>query len=388
MRTVRLDFLVFGYRRLTFESAKDRADMATALMHKGASAEFRGELELIIRERDYLKNTNIILGQKCKISDNPEGLLPLFRRALRLKFSLAALLFTTLLITLSPSLVWDVRVLGCERLSEAEVESTLSSLGLFAGAPWRKINSDATELSLLDSYPEIGWVSINRRGSVAYVEIIESAIPPSKEEALYSNVVATRDCVIRDISVSSGYAAVKVGQVVRRGEVLISGIPPEETGGELCHASGIVLGECDDEIFVETHRSYTAEVLGDGGKSGLSIKILNFSINIFKIYRNYGRECVIIENNKKCRLFGLYEIPIEILTEYSIPKVENTLTLTDAELVADAAERMREEILHRTKDAELLRLSTSGEFTDGGYVMKTTVTVIEQVGESSKIAVE
>ena len=64
------------------------------------------------------------------------------------------------------------------------------------------------------------------------------------------------------------------------------------------------------------------------------------------------------------------------------------MRLTDAELVTLASEKMREAIVVGTRGAELLRLSTSGAYTDSGYTMKTTVTVIEQVGELSPIAVE
>jgi similar to stage IV sporulation protein len=257
------------------------------------------------------------------------------------------------------------------------------------GSLWRDIDVGRVELALLDSDPDIGWVAINRHGSVAYVEIIETSLPPEKTEtSLYSNVVATRDCVIRDITVTSGYAVVEVGDVVRRGEVLISGIPPAGTIGSFCHAEGMVLGECDEELFVEISRDKVEKELGEGSKSALSVKILNFSINIFKIYRNYVTECAIIENNEKCRLFGRYELPIEIVTEYSIPMTESIVRLTDTELVTLASEKMREAILSATSDAELLRLSTSGEYTNNGYRMKTTVTVIESVGEDSPIAVE
>ena len=389
MRAVRLDFLVFGYRSLSFESAEDRIKCSGALMRMGVPHATSGALDVLVRERDYLQNTEYIAGQNCKVSEYAKGVIPALRRGLKAKLSLAAALVSMLLILLAPTVVWDVRVSGCEALSEADVEAALSDLGLRVGAVWRSIDVGKTELRLLDSTPEVGWIAINRRGSVAYVEIIESSLPPeAPDTSLYSNVVATRDCVIRDISVTSGYAVVEVGDVVRRGEVLISGIPPAGTAGGFCHAEGVVLGECDDVFTVEMSRDLTLKEQVEGAKSGVSLKILNFSINIFKIYRNYVGECAIIENNEKCRLFGKYEIPIEIVTEYSLPTVESTVHLTDAELVALASEKMREAIVVGTRGAELLRLSTSGYYTDSGYLMKTTVTVIEQVGELTPIAVE
>lgn len=389
MRTVRLDLLVFGYRRLVFEDSSDRARALGALMHEGISATSEGELCVLIRERDYLKNKNYIVGQKCKIAEEPRGALPLLKRALAAKISLAATLISLLVFFLAPSLIWDVRVIGCESISEAEVEESLAMLGVSVGSPWRRVDTAEAEIGLLDSSPKIGWVSINRRGSVAYVEILEADIPPDDATDVgYSNIVASRDCVIRDISVTSGYAAVEVGDVVRRGEVLISGIPPAEVGGAFCYADGVVIGECDGEITVEIPREYTETEVDDGRKSAISLEILNFSINIFKIYGNSSEEYVIIENNEKCRLFGRYELPIAIVTEYSVPSAERVRSLSDSELVDRASQRMRELILSETSEAELLRISTSGAFTDSGYSMRTAITVLEEVSVSSPIAVE
>ena len=386
---VRLDFLIFGYRRLTFESARERAKCSSALMRSGVPHVSVGEFDILIREREYLKNTKYITEQNCKISDKPKGLLPFFKDALKAKLSLLAALISVLMIFLAPSVVWDVRVSGCERLSSLSVEAALSDLGLRVGASWRSFDASETEILLLDSCPDIAWVAINRLGSVAYVEIVEASLPKAEgEPTAYSNVVATKDAVIRDIIVTSGYATVEVGDVVRRGEVLISGIPPKGTEGGFCHAEGVVIGECDEEISVEIPRVTVEKELGEGAKSGITLKILNFSLNIFKIYRNYGRECVIIENNEKCRLFGKYEIPVEIVTEYTIPTTERSITHTDAELVALASEEMREAILAKAMVGELLRLRTSGGYTTDGYAMKTTITVIEPIGEDSAIAVE
>ena len=386
---VRVDFLVFGYRRLSFENAVQRAKCSSALMRRGIAHTTSGLCDIFVCEREYLKNKEYIAGQNCKISKIARGIFPFTKRILNARLSLTALLLSLLIILLSPCLVWDVRVSGCDRISVSDVEKKLEELGVGVGSLWRNIDVGKAELALLDSDPDIGWVAINRHGSVAYVEIIESVIPEDGDSsALFSNVVATRDCVIRDVTVTSGYAAVKVGDVVRRGEVLISGIPPMGTSGAFCHADGVVLGECDDEILVEISREKIEQELGEGAKSALSVKILNFSINIFKIYRNYATKYAIIENNEKCRLFGRYELPIEIVTEYSLPITESIVRLTDTELVTLASEKMREAILSATSGAELLRLSTSGEYTNDGYRMKTTVTVIESVGEDSPIAVE
>ena len=389
MLMVRLDFLVFGYRILRCESHIIRTQVMANMMRGGISATTYGERDILIRERDYLQNIDYISGQSCEIADKPRGLLPAIKSALKQRISLLALLIAIALNLLAPTVIWDVRVSGCEAIPESYVKDALAACGVTVGTPWRSLNLGQIETAVLAAYTDVGWISIYRRGSVAYVSVKEAHLPPSVEqESGYSNVVAAQDCIITDITVTQGYPVVKVGQVVKRGEVLISGIPPVESGGSPCHAAGQVFGSVDASISVEIPAVTLQKVYADGQKSGLSVKILNFPINIFKIYRNFTDECVIIENNENCRLFGIYDIPVSFLHEYTVPYTEVKRELGPTELVRQASEKMRQAILERTADGELIRAKTSGDFTDGGYSMTTTVTVIEQVGRDSSLTVE
>ena len=380
---------LFGYRKISFESPADLSLAIASLLRAGVSAESDGKGILYIRERDFLKNTVNISWQKAKSISKPLGLAALVRSLLKRRATLVAVLVSFVLTIASPSVVWDVRVSGNERLSDNDVTSALAPLGLTVGALWSGVDRSVLETALLETCPEISWVNINRRGGVAYVEIMEAALPPKVDtEEGYCNVVASVDCVISEISVTSGYAAVSVGQAVRAGEVLISGVLPDEAGGGFCRASGSVKGIVDDEITVSVSRSYTEKDYSEGIKSALTLKIFNFSINIFKIYGNCGEKYDIIKNNENCRLFGKYDIPISVETEYTVPYTEDVIARSDTELAAYASESMRRELLSRTECAELCRASSSGEFTADGYLMQTKLTVIEEVGKSSAFTAE
>ena len=386
---VRLDFFVFGYRILHCESSAERIRIMANLMRKSISVTSFEERDMLIRERDYLHNIDYISGQNCKIADKPGGLIPTLKRATKQRISICALFAVITLNLLAPTVVWDVRVSGCETIPTSYVEDALAACGFAVGTPWRKLNLGQIETAVLDEYSDIGWISIYRRGSVAYVSVREAHLPPASDnETYYSNVVAAEDCVITDITVTQGYPVVKVGQIVKKGEVLISGIPPAESVGEPCHAAGRVLGSVDTSISVEIPTVSTQKVYSDGQNSGFSIKILNFSANIFKIYRNSREECVIIKNNENCRLFGRYDIPVTFVHEYTVPYTEVDRELDKAELIRQASEQMRQAILERTASGDLVRARTSGDFTDGGYSMTTTITVIEEIGRDSRLTVE
>ena len=386
---VRLDFWLFGYRKISIESESAAASLAAKMLRLGVACTVVSTREILIRERDYSKISNVILGQNDIFVSDKKGLPAYFRAALKSPVSLVAAAISLALVIGAPSLVWDVRAVGGERITEEVLEGYLEPLGLSVGSLWSRIDTAEIETALLAEHPDVAWVNINRRGSVAYVEIRETEdAPPPSVATGYANIVAAEDCIISEISVTGGHALVAVGEVVRKGDVLISGVLPPESGGGFCRASGTVKGVVDGSVSVEVSRVASEKEYGNGSPSAFSVKILNFSINIFKIYRNYGSKYAIIENNEKIRLPNGRELPITLMREYAVPVTENERLLSDGELTRLAGEKMLEALRLRVGEGELCRASSSGGFTEDGYSMKTNFAVIEEVGLTSPFTVD
>ncbi|MBO7293560.1 MAG: hypothetical protein J6V07_06475, partial [Clostridia bacterium] len=72
-------------------------------------------------------------------------------------------------------------------------------------------------------------------------------------------------------------------------------------------------------------------------------------------------------------------LPIFVLREYRLPYTEVLLTLTEEEAVRAAHLRLRGEMAAALTDAELLRKSFSGEWTDEGYRLTCTVECIADI---------
>jgi hypothetical protein len=87
----------------------------------------------------------------------------------------------------------------------------LSHCGLEVGCRWNSLDRSEVEADVLSEYPSIAWININRRGTVAYVEIIErkkGEIQNSEQKRGYANLVASESCVIEEITVTRGVAQV------------------------------------------------------------------------------------------------------------------------------------------------------------------------------------
>ena len=147
-----------------------------------------------------------------------------------------------------------------------------------------------------------------------------------------------------------------------------------------------MLGRVYREISVEVPRSESVNIGGDEHLIEHSVKIFNFSINIFKRYGNSYDGCAIIEDTEECVLFGEFRIPVQVKKIYALPCEQKNVTYTDEQLVSVASARLAKLRILRIADTELIRISTYGGFTDIGYRMTSDVTVLSDVGEEKFFA--
>ena len=218
-----LDRLFLGYRRISF-CREDMGKVVAALLRSGLGAAIDGGSSISVplrRVKHYcnaLSEIDISVGEICGL---PGAIGALTAR----RWLLAGILISTLFYLFSFSFVWDVRISGNEEYSDSDVLSELEAVGLYSGASWYSLSRDEVENRLLETSDNIGWINVNRRGAVAYVRVREKHLPSDVIDAGgYSNIVASEACVIEQITVRSGVAAVEVGDTVKAGDILISGI--------------------------------------------------------------------------------------------------------------------------------------------------------------------
>lgn len=375
----RIDKIILGYVTVSV-GADGIASASTRLMRAGLTAAFDADGCFSVPLFVLNKYRSALAGMKY--SESGIRGLPAAVIASSRRYGIFCALFIVLCSFLVfGKNIWDVRVSGYERLSEEAVMAELCECGLYPGARIGKGGLNQIELELLSGSEDIGWININRVGRVAYVVIKEKKLPEKpEEESAYSNIVASADCIIESITVKSGIAAVKVGDTVREGELLISGVLPSEVGGGTVNAEGSVIGRKTEQISVSVAREEVVVEYGDPILRSMQVRIFDFSLNIFKKYGKMDFEYVIIEDNEECSLFGIYRLPFEIRRTYVREKNERSVSYTENEIIDTASSRLvslRTELL---ADREVLRITTRGGFTSEGYELISEVTVLTEVG--------
>ena len=384
----RLDEFIFGYYKGSV-SADDSCKLANLMLKQGICSSIDPTGKFSLSQKDL---SRFLSGSRGKIRydiGSPRGIYGFIRQNRQRYGLFISLILTLILAVISSGLVWDVRISGNESLPDYVIENALSNVGFGVGTSWRSIDKNVIESELLIEREDIAWISVNRRGTVAYVEVIESENVGNREDAgpLYSNIVADRDGVVEEITVQSGVANVKIGDVVKKGDVLISGVVENESGTTFCRAQGYVRAEsvCDVVAFAERETVEKSVI----GKSTLYIKLVlfNFSINIFKNYGNYENTCDIIEEIRGFALFDKYELPIRIEKAYAYEYTNQAYIRSDDEIIATAKQELDSKIYTVFKDADVLKLRTVGEFYDLGYRLTSKVVYSAEIGKESAIEI-
>lgn len=120
--------------------------------------------------------------------------------------------------------VWRVDVSGQERLSRDEVLAYAESRGLAVGAFKYAVGTKQLQREMMAQFPEIGFIDIHIKGTRASILIAET-IPKQElvDKDSPCDIIAAKDGLITGIVTGAGRPMVKVNDVVRRGEVLVSG---------------------------------------------------------------------------------------------------------------------------------------------------------------------
>lgn len=129
-----------------------------------------------------------------------------------------------LLIMFASSLfVWDVRVTGNAEISDARILKELSFLGVDVGTFIPSIYAPKAGTELLLSLPELSSAYVNINGTTVTADVIERRRKPESERKGSDEIVASEDGMIVKVEAYSGKPLVSHGDVVTKGQPLITG---------------------------------------------------------------------------------------------------------------------------------------------------------------------
>ncbi|MGN0522363.1 MAG: sporulation protein YqfD [Eubacterium sp.] len=122
--------------------------------------------------------------------------LPFVLRPLKNRIGFfAGLVACALIISFLEGFIWNIELVGNERISDTTILSFLENSRLTAGVMWSSIDRDDLCWEMMSEFDDIAWVHINKIGTTARVEINETVQKdvPQNDDKLKGITVMRRE---------------------------------------------------------------------------------------------------------------------------------------------------------------------------------------------------
>ena len=278
---------------------------------------------------------------------------------LRLKSRPVLILFMMLLVfatMLLPNRIYFVEVEGNEHIPDNLILETASEAGIGFGASRRDVRSEKMKNKLLSLLPQLQWAGVNTYGCAAVISVKErSAENHDYEYRQVSRVVASCDGVITSCVVTRGTGICRVGQAVRKGQVLISGYTD--------HSGVVMAGRAEGEIFAQTRHEMTAVAVPEAsvrtdpeaGYAKYSLRIGKKRINLYKGSGISDSSCAKMTAEYHFTLPGGYVLPLTLVREQYL-----VYRINEQQAAADQLSSQMSEYVQSLLRSEFVALSVVG----------------------------
>ena len=123
-----------------------------------------------------------------------------------------------------PTRVLFVRVEGNVHIPSGQILDAAQSCGIRFGVSGKTVRSERMKNALLEKIPELQWAGINTSGCMATILVRERETEKAQpRSAGVQSIAAVRDGYITSCTVTRGTGICVPGQVVKAGQILISG---------------------------------------------------------------------------------------------------------------------------------------------------------------------
>ena len=337
---------------------------------------------------DFKILKNIAKTSSCNIKLTKKMGLPfIFNKYKKRKIFFILLIFVLIVLLISSNYIWNIEIIGDNRIDKNEIIEELKNNGLSIGVAKSKLDTKSVINDIRMKREDIAWIGIDIKGTNAIVEIVESEKKPDIVKTdEYCNIISEKSGIITRINVSNGTAKVKVGDIVKEGDILVEGkLEGKYTEPIYVHAAADIEIKTWYSIRKNFEYKQVIEQKTGNTETKYSIKINNLQINFYKVlskFENYDT----ISENKKLSLFSNFYLPIEIIKQENYEKKYEAVQYSKDELKKKSINELEEELNKQINEERnilnrYVNIKENNEFIDIELVYE----VLESVGTKEKI---
>ncbi|GHU82389.1 sporulation protein YqfD [Clostridia bacterium] len=282
--------------------------------------------------------------------------------------------------------VWTINVTGEKTVSHTKMISVLTQSGLSVGKLKSEVNLPTLERETALELGQVGWLSVNFSGTAANVELSESADKPSiVDKNKPCNIKAGGAGQIIKMEIASGTAAVKIGDGVAEGQLLVSGILEDLVTGmstfERSEAKVFASTVEHEQVLVPIKK----KLLLFSGESvdRKNIKILGLNIPMQltpvageKFKRQTQCQSMVINKNV---------LPIELFTEHNYVYKQTDITYTQKQAKTAGEVRLALNDIFARWNKEITKKEVKVTKEKESYIFSATYNCVENIAVYSPI---
>lgn len=160
------------------------------------------------------------------------------------------------IILILSKFIWNIEIIGNQRITDETMIEYLETQNIFHGMPIKDVTCESVATEIRKDFDEIIWVSVSLEGTNLIINVKENTdtFQVSQMEEAPSDIIADQEGIITEIIMRSGVPCVNIGDEIKYGDVLVSGIV------EVKNDAGEVIREdykkSDADIFAEVSLPY------------------------------------------------------------------------------------------------------------------------------------
>jgi sporulation protein YqfD len=342
-----------------------------------------------IMQKKDIKKLNI-LSEQLNFSYEKRKKNNLFTDYFTFKKTICFLLFFIIsagFLTLFSFRISIISVDSGDTLVDKKILSILEEKNIKKGSFTFNINIKEAENSIKSKISSLAWISILKNGSqIKILTRLATEKVQMLDETLPCNIIAGEDLKIRNVIVNSGKLVALPGTVLRKGDVIISGIYKNINGGQILrHAKGVITAEFEKSVVFIQKKSETVKENSENRFSNLYLDLFSVSIPLFD-YDNPYQDYTL----KKTSYFSSVlqrKIPVFIRKETYIEK-----NIIQKIYTQDYIEKILENEISNyenscLKDFEIINKDIETTEKDNLIIMNINYTLVGDVGIEQEIVV-
>lgn len=336
------------------------------------------KIRLFITVKDFKRLPKILKRSGLRLHILNKTGFPFFINRYKRRFGIFAgiVIFFAVLQFMS-GFIWIIEVEGNKTVTDREILAICEDLGIKIGVKRNSIDTKNTPQDLLLKTDKLSWGSFNIEGCKLTVNVTE-IVPKTEDNTVATNLKAAKDGIIEKIDVTSGNPVVKVGDIVKKGDLLVSGITETMRDTKFVHSIGTVTAKTEETItlfepFIKKTETFT-------GKTAKRRVLEIFGI---KIPLYIGKEKGNFKTETDCKNLKLLSqnIPIKIYTKKFIFVKKENLTRDYNELCQQLRERLEKESKTKNFNVKTKDLTQN----EKGVTLTAVVTKTEDITYSENL---